>query len=330
MQRLLFAWLAAGLVLAGLVLAGCYEPFPPSGVPCNDGEASSCPVGQMCIRGTCRGMAAGMDGSMIPEVDAFIPDGSPADLDADGVANAADNCPNKHNPDQHDEDADAVGDVCDNCPHVANANQAMTGEAATPNGVGDACDPRPQSPGDTIQKFYAFNVPPAGATTEGTWAVEGDAYKLTGGGLASLIVTGTRDKATVEIAGTVDSTTPDLFLAVTAGEANNQYYDCGYYDCVNCDGLQTDFHNAWIEHFYGNGFDTLATNHELPQRLSGAFTIRITADSTQDRVTCTTNDARGAATKQVTNAGQLLPGAIGVRSEFASYRLRYLVVFGQP
>ena len=326
MQPLRLAWL-----VAGLLLAGCYEPFPPSGVPCKTDEASSCPVGQTCIRGTCRGLTSGADGSVIPEVDAFIPDGSPADTDADGIANASDNCPTKYNPDQHDEDADVVGDVCDNCPHVANANQAMTGEAATPNGVGDACDPRPATPGDTIQKFYAFNVPPAGTTTEGTWAVDADTYRLTAGtNEASLIVAGTRDKSTIEIAGTVDSNTSDLFLAVTAGETGNAYYDCGYYDCVNCDGLQTDFHNGVIEHYYGNGIDLLTANHELPQRLAGAFTIRITADSTQDRVTCTTSDARGTATKQFTNAGQLAHGAIGVRSEFASYRLRYLVIFGQP
>lgn len=319
-----------GWLVASMILAGCYEPFPPSGAPCTVGEPGACPGNQTCIRGTCRGEAVGVDGSVIPEVDAFIPDGTPADLDADGVANATDNCPSTYNPDQHDEDNDSIGDVCDNCPHVANANQAMTGEAGTPNGVGDACDPRPQTPGDTIQKFYAFNVPPAGVTTEGTWTVEGDAYRLTGGSLASLIVAGTRDKSTVEIGGTLDSATRELWLTVTAGDSTTAYYDCGYYDCPNCSGVPNDFYSAMIEHFHNNGYDELASNTQLTQPLSGAFTIRIAADSTQDRIACTTSDARGTATKTITNAGQLQPGAVGVRSEFASYRLRYLVIFGQP
>jgi hypothetical protein len=270
-----------------------------------------------------------MDASMIPELDAPTIDGPPSDVDGDGVANTADNCSTKHNPDQHDEDKDAVGDVCDNCPHLANTNQAQTGESATPNGAGDACDPRPQLAGDTIQKFYSFHVPPAGTSTTGTWTIDADTYRYTGGGRGSLIVSGARDKVVVEVAGSVDSNTPDLWLAVSAGETNNRYHDCGYYDCVDCGGVNTDFHNGMIEYFDG-GFDLLMANHELPQRLSGAFTIRIAADSTTDRVTCTTSDTRGTATKTFNGADRLAPGTIGVRSEFASYRLRYLVVFGQP
>jgi hypothetical protein len=314
-----------------LLLAGCYEPFPPSGSPCNAEEANSCPSGLSCIRGTCRAeVGASIDASVIPEIDASTLDGSPADLDGDGKPNTADNCPGKPNLDQHDEDADGVGDVCDNCPHVANANQAATGEAATPNGAGDACDPRPTLPGDTIQKFYSFHVLPSLTTTEGTWALDADTYRFAGGSEGALTVTGVRDKVVVEVAGSVDSNTPDLWIGVAAGQANGRYYDCGYYDCVDCNGAQNDFHTAIIEYFYGNGFDLLAGNHELPQRLSGAFTIRIAADSTADRVTCTTTDARGTANKQVNNAGELMPGEVGVKSDFAAYRLRYLVVFGQP
>jgi hypothetical protein len=321
-------WLAAGLILAG-----CYEPFPPSGALCNMDEVDSCPTGQFCVRGTCRGTIGGVDGSVIPDIDAFIPDGSPADLDADGILNASDNCPNKHNPDQHDEDADTVGDVCDNCPHVANATQAKTGESATPNGAGDACDPRPQLPGDTIQKFYSFHVLPTGTTTngDGAWVVEADTYRHTGGGFASLVVSDPRDKITVEVAGSLDSSTNNLGITVSAGEANGKYHECGYFECVNCNGAQNDFHNAFIDYWDGGGYLDLVGNHELQQRLSGSFTIRISADSTLDRITCTTSDSRGApATNQANQASRLVPGAVGVYSDFASYRLRYLVIFGQP
>ncbi|HWO21357.1 MAG TPA: thrombospondin type 3 repeat-containing protein [Kofleriaceae bacterium] len=321
-----YAWLASVLLFWG-----CYEPFPAAGAPCSVAEADSCPSGQSCVRGTCRAPdgLGGPDGSVIPEVDAFIPDGSPADLDADGRPNASDNCPNIHNPDQHDEDADAVGDVCDNCPHIANANQANTGEGATPDGVGDACDPRPQTPGDTIQKFYSFHVPPAGTTVDGTWAVEGDAYRFAGG-FGELVVSGVRDKIVVELAGTLDpnTNTPDLWIALSAGEANNRYLSCGYWDCLNC-GQPNDFHTSYIEYYDGQNWREIDGNHDLPQRLAGAFTIRISADSITNQFICTTSDGRGAATKNFTQATMLAPGAIALRTEDAAYRLRYLVVFGQ-
>lgn len=327
MVLLRHAWLAAGLIVAG-----CYEPFPPSGAPCNIDDTDPCPSGQSCIRGQCRVETGGggPDGSTIPEIDASTIDGPPTDVDADGVANATDNCSNAHNPDQHDEDKDGVGDVCDNCPHVANATQARTNELATVNGVGDACDPRPQLAGDTIQKFYSFHVLPAGTTTTGTWAVDADTYRYTGGGQGSLIVAGVRDKVVVEIAGSVDSNTANLGIAVSAGEANGRYHECGYYDCVNCNGAPDDFHTAFIDYWNGNDYEDLGGYHEQDQRLTGSFTIRISADSTTNRIGCTTSDARGTATSQFNQANLLVPGAVGVYSDFASYRLRYLVVFGQP
>lgn len=44
----------------------------------------------------------------------------PNDLDGDGVANAADNCPGLANMDQADADMDLIGDVCDECPNESN------------------------------------------------------------------------------------------------------------------------------------------------------------------------------------------------------------------
>lgn len=72
------------------------------------------------------------------------------DWDADGVANADDNCLYVPNPDQADGDmeidylpsgpevtpSDGIGDACDNCPGEANPEQTDTDG----DGIGDACD----------------------------------------------------------------------------------------------------------------------------------------------------------------------------------------------
>ncbi|MGZ3429729.1 MAG: thrombospondin type 3 repeat-containing protein, partial [Polyangia bacterium] len=48
----------------------------------------------------------------------------PEDIDGDGVANRADNCPTVANPDQADGDLDQKGDACDACPAVSNPGSA--------------------------------------------------------------------------------------------------------------------------------------------------------------------------------------------------------------
>ncbi len=102
----------------------------------------------------------------------------PNDVDGDGIPNAADLCPNKQDPTQHDEDADRVGDACDNCPASPNANQADTtelGERQFPDGVGDACDRRPKIADDTIAKFFPFADPAEAAAFTGTgWTIAND------------------------------------------------------------------------------------------------------------------------------------------------------------
>jgi len=107
------------------------------------------------------------------------PDANPDDLDGDGIANAADNCPNRVNADQHDEDGDGVGDLCDNCPAVANPNQADLTETEVPlqlsDGVGDACDLRPALSGDRLAAFYPFSDPSRDADwTAAGWTVAAD------------------------------------------------------------------------------------------------------------------------------------------------------------
>lgn len=50
-----------------LVMAGCYSPSPPSGVPC--GEGNACPSGQACVAGYCGGEAPLTDvNDLVPDV----------------------------------------------------------------------------------------------------------------------------------------------------------------------------------------------------------------------------------------------------------------------
>ncbi len=61
---------------------------------------------------------------------------APRDTDADGRADAQDDCPLDYDPGQDDLDFDQVGSACDNCPQDYNPSQ---GDADL-DGVGDVCD----------------------------------------------------------------------------------------------------------------------------------------------------------------------------------------------
>ena len=58
------------------------------------------------------------------------------DIDADGIPNVSDVCPETADPGQANADADIHGDACDNCPAVANDPQLDSDG----DGTGDACD----------------------------------------------------------------------------------------------------------------------------------------------------------------------------------------------
>jgi len=62
------------------------------------------------------------------------------DVDADGVADLCDNCPNDPNPGQADADGDGFGDVCDICPGFDD-NIDTDGD-----GIPDGCDTCPTNP----------------------------------------------------------------------------------------------------------------------------------------------------------------------------------------
>src|SRR5258706_9534747 len=78
----------------------------------------------------------------------------------------------------HDEDGDGIPDVSDVCPHISDPSQTDTDH----DGVGDACDPEPSTPRQTIALFLPMTDPSSftiggGA---GTWTKQADAWRCDG------------------------------------------------------------------------------------------------------------------------------------------------------
>ncbi len=106
---------------------------------------------------------------------------NPDDVDADGVPNALDNCPERYNDDQHDEDGDGFGDVCDVCPTVID-DQGDFGELGAlgfGDGIGDACDPRSTRDGDVLERIDTFKVDTSANWVGFGWAIGGDVARTT-------------------------------------------------------------------------------------------------------------------------------------------------------
>ncbi|HWO26042.1 MAG TPA: hypothetical protein VNO30_45260 [Kofleriaceae bacterium] len=106
----------------------------------------------------------------------------PDDVDGDGIANDLDVCPGTRDPAQHDEDGDRIGDLCDVCPTVADPEQGDRGEVdanAFPDGVGDACDPRPSRGGDRIAALHTFATDTTPSWQGSGWTIDGDRVRAT-------------------------------------------------------------------------------------------------------------------------------------------------------
>jgi hypothetical protein len=153
-----------GSVVPSVLLAGCFAPEPPAGVPCASASSSErCPTGQVCVISGGAEVCMTGPGDAPPDAPGFDIDG-----DGDGIPDVFDNCPLVPNLDQSDEDRDGLGDVCDPCPPFdANGDEDN-------DGVGDGCDPHPLVAGDRIVAFEGFARPlPASWTTSGMVVVAG-------------------------------------------------------------------------------------------------------------------------------------------------------------
>jgi hypothetical protein len=299
-----------------LVLAACYAPAAPAGAPCS--PTGACPADQTCVVGVCT-----TSSGSLPDANVTI-DGPPGDRDADGVADAVDNCPDVANADQADEDKDGVGDVCDLCPQLAGATVDADGDK-----IGDACDPNPTL-ADSTWLFEGFHKGQPSWPASAHWVAVPDALRVSALG-------GTNDPEDyVTLPLTLAGRTYDNF-SVTAivsvdqlvGNSGDHYFGINAYDATMTKGVSCEF-----EQF--NGTNTLDLLEVLSNGSLGslkkmpafawttATSYRLNLTRHGSTYTCTIN---GPATSQTaTGTSQVVPRAgdavqlyaFGVTAQLAS------------
>lgn len=101
------------------------------------------------------------------------------DLDADGWANGADNCPDIGNGDQADADSDGAGDACDSCP---SPNPAFESCPLSIKAIRDPSDPAHPAVGATVSLsgLYVTALRPDAGTSRGFYVQDTSLTPFTG------------------------------------------------------------------------------------------------------------------------------------------------------
>jgi hypothetical protein len=254
---------------------------------------------------------------------------NPDDLDADGVANASDNCPTTRNADQHDEDGDGLGDACDNCPTIANANQADTTEQQTnqfPDGVGDACDLRPGIGGDTIAAFHPFADPDEALGWLGDgWTIAGDQATANPTGANWLKRRAAMGFSLIaQTRGTINWTDPGAQLAIAIdGDGLSSGLVCRIVHDRNGDGLDA------IEAYELQGATSTAS---LGVAIAGQDEVVLTAwrilgNPGFNKLSCTVTIAGADHVARIVTVDDLTTGMTALSSAGATAVLTSLVIY---
>ncbi len=245
--------------------------------------------------------------------------GPATDIDADGVLNAADNCPSIANTNQRNHDGDNRGDACDVCPHLASTIHADNDADL----IGDDCDPRPLQPGDTVavwDGFYA-DSPALSWNTVGSWTLESGALRQTAMGINYIVVPGTLQQTFIQMAAVVDSISGvNSTLGPFAGDTYpgmNQSYGC----LVQRDAIsmspQTFVATAnWTG---GNGFTKVGWPGVLAAGRTFAFTEKLAGT-----LDCMVRE--GASTSTDSEAVGPTVGRPGIYMDDVSARIDYLFI----
>ncbi|HTM20003.1 MAG TPA: hypothetical protein VL172_05835 [Kofleriaceae bacterium] len=224
-------------------------------------------------------------------------------------------------------------------------NNASGTEVA--DGVGDACDPDPDTDGDSILFFDGFNGVAPGAqwtTVLGTWTVSGGALHQTGisaGAPSSAIYWngGTPTDARADIDATVDAILP----SVGAGDTNRLVGLLGRYLAGNGTGYWcTEYGNPndllangdlWLRRFNGaTGTDLVFDPLSWPMAVADPIRVRMwTLSAGTNRLYCI---LRRYATNQFVNPGSTdsvyTTGNYGIFTYAVSATFPYFIVYGVP
>lgn len=95
----------------------------------------------------------------------------PQDSDADGIADARDNCPDLANPDQADGDGDGLGDACDSLP-------PPTVTSAKPNRIGQGKSMSTTISGSGFQPGMTVEFPEGGITTNTVTFIDANTLRV--------------------------------------------------------------------------------------------------------------------------------------------------------
>lgn len=273
--------------------------------------------------------------------DATPPVDAPDDQDSDGIVDDEDNCPTDYNPEQYDEDGDGHGDVCDNCPSVFNVAQLDEQEEEAgrePDGVGDACDPRPLMSGDAIAFFDGFNGDALGPE----WSVVGtNSWSVGGGRLQQSVAAGTRTLYyDVQTFSRADIATEITVHSIPPPANNNTRYRVGllgqltlsesYYNCIQVmDGNDAAKTTRWrLLQFLGN-FSNLATI-ELPwtMQVGVPYSMWMAVSDEPAWQVCEISTPTSVSASQVTGSSDALgSGYVGLTTSGVTASIPFVVIY---
>jgi len=231
--------LLALLVGLGLVVVACSggggggsSPTAPATAPGFSQQGSS--------------QTGGGDNGLVDEVPpAECGDGTPQDLDGDGLINAEDNCPEDCNPGQEDADGDLVGDVCDD---------DADGDGVPDDGI-DFClgtvfldpvdsngcsDAQVDSDNDSVCDPTAVSTGPSGCTGSDLCALTTDGDPVDASGCSDAQVDSDNDGVcdpTAVSAGPSECTGSDLCAGTADGDPVDEF---------GCSDLQVDSDNDGV------------------------------------------------------------------------------------
>jgi hypothetical protein len=275
--------------------------------------------------------ACGFHGAQPPSGDdaTSMPDSGNGDADADldGVFDAADNCPARSNPDQHDEDGDLAGDACDPCPQVANATLDTDGD-----GLADACDPRPATGGDQLVLFETFagsgNLPPGwqhkGGGAPSDWKRGDDALTIDADNNTRVAIVPAGAQRHAIDAGidmvSLDAGTGFQFVTVLADTRADiqQFIGCGMRFDAFAGGPGRE-----VFAFSQPTYSTLALDQTEPPTGSGAYRLTFVLDGAEE---CTIPGAT-LEHRQVRNVIPFGNTFVGLRINNATVAFRYVAVY---